>query len=124
MTKDDDMNAGATPAVTEAPGTPVSDSTPDPNSFTLFTPIVRGDLSITRITLRRPNTEALRGTQLAPLAQMDVDQVLTVLPRITSPILTAAEVARMDPADLMKAAGIITGFLFPAIAKEMAFLAK
>jgi hypothetical protein len=89
------------------------------NSFSLETPIVRGDQSIKRVTLRKPNTEALRGTQLAPLSQMDVDQLCKLLPRISSPSLTEAEVAHMEAADIVKAGIIVIGFLFPTQAKEL-----
>lgn len=91
----------------------------DPNSFSLETPIVRGDQIITRLKLRKPNTEALRGTQLAPLSQMDVDQLCKLLPRISTPSLTEAEVALMEAADIVKAGIIVIGFLFPTQAKDL-----
>lgn len=91
----------------------------DPNSFSLETPIVRGDQIITRVKLRKPNTEALRGMQLAPLSQMDVDHLCKLLPRISSPSLTEAEIAHMEAADIMKAGVIVVGFLFPMHAKEL-----
>ena len=96
----------------------------DPTSFTLETPLQRGEEQITRITLRKPTTEALRGLQLAPLSQMDVDQLCKLLPRISSPSLTESEVARLDLGDLTKAGMIVVGFLFPAHAKDLQSLSQ
>jgi hypothetical protein len=89
------------------------------NSFTLESPIIRGDQKITLVALRKPNTEATRGLQLATLAQMDVDQLAKLLPRISTPALTEHDVAQMDVADLMKAGSIVLGFLFPKAAADL-----
>ena len=85
----------------------------DPNTVPLDTPIKRGDTVITHITLRKPNAGELRGTLLQNLCNMDVDSLVKVLPRISTPTLIEADIMRMDPADLVQLAGVFSGFLTP-----------
>lgn len=83
----------------------------DNNTVNLDTPIRRGTTSIDSITLRKPNSGELRGVSLVELLQMDVGSLIKVLPRISSPSITAVEVAGMDPADLLALSSKISGFL-------------
>ena len=83
----------------------------DNNTVNLDTPIRRGTTSIESITLRKPNSGELRGVSLVELLQMDVGSLIKVLPRISSPSITAVEVAGMDPADLLALSSKISGFL-------------
>jgi len=92
-------------------------------SITLETPILRGDQKIERVTLRKPAAGELRGVSIADLIKSDVAALHVVLPRITSPTLTAHEVAQLDLVDLAAFAGEVVGFfmskadratLFPA----------
>jgi len=85
-------------------------------TITLDTPIQRGEQTITTIALRKPTAGELRGTQLHDLAMMDVTSLSKVIPRISEPTLTAAEVANMDPADFMQCAAEVAGFLTPKAA--------
>lgn len=72
-------------------------------SVTLDQPIVRGDQRITAVTLRRPKAGELRGIDLAAmLQQADYAAMEILLPRITSPTLTRADVADLDPSDLLQ----------------------
>lgn len=82
-----------------------------PNTVELDTPIIRGDTTISTITLRKPTSGELRGVRLLDLANMDVLALSTVLPRITTPTLTKQEVAGMDPADLTDIAVKVALFL-------------
>ncbi len=66
----------------------------------LDVPVLRGTTQITEVTVNKPNAGALRGTRLQELIETDVNSLITVLPRITFPALTANEVASLDPADL------------------------
>lgn len=84
----------------------------------LQTPIPRGETRIEEIDIRKPAAGELRGVSLVDLLQMDVAAVSTILPRITQPSLTAAEIAGMDPADLLSAAARVSGFLLPKAAVE------
>ena len=94
----------------------------DDNTVVLDTPIRRGTTSIDSITLRKPNSGELRGVSLADLLQMDVASLIKVVPRISSPTLTAIEVSGMDPADLLALSSKISGFLLQKSAKTDASL--
>lgn len=71
----------------------------------------RGDQVIDSISLRKPVAGELRGIALANLLQMDVDALKKLLPRISTPILTEADVLKMDAGDLTDAAIKVSGFL-------------
>lgn len=88
----------------------------------LDTPIKQGKTEITSVEIRKPGAGELRGVNLVDLAQMDVSALIKVLPRITTPTLTEADVARMDPADLTQIGMTVIGFLTPKSAKADAFL--
>ncbi|MEZ0150133.1 MAG: phage tail assembly protein [Candidatus Reddybacter sp.] len=78
---------------------------------TLSKPIKRGDKDIADITLRKPDTGSLRGCSLSGLLTSSVDDIVVLLPRITQPMLTDVEVAKLDPKDLVSFAGEIISFL-------------
>ena len=82
-----------------------------PNTIVLDVPIKRGTTSIAEVTLRKPNAGELRGLSLQRLHQADADELLKLLPRITTPSLTPPECAQLDPADLSEAGGIVISFL-------------
>jgi len=88
----------------------MSDTTPE-NVVVLDQPIVRGATAIDQISLRKPNAGALRGITLSDLLQMDVNAIVRVIPRISTPTLTEAEVRAMDPADLVDAGSVVASFL-------------
>lgn len=94
----------------------------DDNTVALDTPIRRGTTVIDSITLRKPNSGELRGVSLAELLQMDVNSLVKVVPRISSPTLTPAEVTSMDPADLFALGTKVSGFLLQKSMKTDASL--
>ena len=79
----------------------------------LQTPIVRKGQTIDTLHLMRPRAGELRGVLLLELAQMKVDAVAMVLPRITVPTIIKSEVDALDPADLMACAVEVAAFLAP-----------
>ncbi|WP_413742310.1 phage tail assembly protein [Sodalis sp. RH15] len=79
----------------------------------LDTPIKRGETLITNVEVLKPNAGALRGVRLADVANADVDALLIVLPRITSPQLTQHECAQLGLPDMVALAGQVIGFLSP-----------
>lgn len=79
--------------------------------ITLETPIQGGKEEITEITLRKPSAGDLRGIGLSALLQLDVIAISRVLPRISTPILTEAEIAKMDVVDFAQIGGEIAAFL-------------
>jgi hypothetical protein len=86
---------------------------PNEKAVELDTPILRGKTEITAVTVRKPQSGALRGTRLQALMDMDVNAMMVVLPRVTSPALTAQEINEMDPADLLSLSVEVVSFLLP-----------
>lgn len=84
---------------------------PNEKVVELDTLIIRGKTEITSVTVRKPQSGALRGTRLQALMDMDVNALITVLPRITTPALTTAEINEMDPADLVSLSVEVVTFL-------------
>lgn len=87
-------------------------------TIALDAPIVRGDQKITSVEVRKPVAGELRGVALMELAQMDVAALQKVLPRITTPALTALEINNMDPADLTELGMVVAGFLVTKSMRE------
>ncbi|WP_416261789.1 phage tail assembly protein [Gibbsiella quercinecans] len=85
---------------------------------TLDVPVTRGETQITEIKVNKPNAGALRGVRLQALMETDVDSLIKVLPRITQPTLTAAEVANLDPADLYQLSNAVAFFFLTNSAKS------
>ena len=82
-------------------------------TITLDTPIKRGEVDISVVTLNKPNSGALRGASLRGLLDFQTDDLIKVLPRVSEPALTEFEANRLDPADLLVMGGVIAGFLLP-----------
>lgn len=83
------------------------------NVVTLENPIKRGDTLIETVTVLKPNAGTLRGVGLAAVANSDVDALIKILPRITSPVLTEHDVINLELPDLVALAGQVIGFLSP-----------
>lgn len=84
----------------------------DPNTVVvdLDFGITRGTDVIKSITLRKPKTGSLRGLNLNEVLNIDINAHIKLLPRITNPAITAAEVADLDPADFTTLASGVVGF--------------
>jgi hypothetical protein len=79
--------------------------------ITLEFPIARkGQEPVTYLEVLKPNTGQLRGVKLIDIMQMDVSAIITILPRVTVPPLDPAEIAHLDPADLMQLGAAIVSF--------------
>lgn len=89
-------------------------------TVTLDAPIVRGAQAIASVDLRRPKSGELRGVNLSDLAQLDVAALIKVLPRVSMPTLTSADVESLDPSDLMKLGSEVVSFLLPS--QKLAYL--
>lgn len=85
-------------------------ATPKFETIDLEQPIVRGKTTIAALQLRKPQAGELRGLKVQDLMQGDVNSILTVLPRISSPPITVHEAEALDPADLGACAGAVMGF--------------
>ncbi len=95
-------------------------SYPADKVITLDVPLKRGEQLIDTLSLRRPNTGALRGVSITDILQMQVNAVSVVLPRITTPTLTEADVRRLDIADLTECAISLAGFFLKKSEREEA----
>ena len=91
----------------------------DNKTITLDQAIQRGEQTITDVQLRKPKAGELRGLNMTDVIQMDINALTKLLPRITTPMLTEAEIGNMDPADLLQLGAEVAGFLMP---KKMAYL--
>ncbi|MBP2844063.1 MULTISPECIES: phage tail assembly protein [Dickeya] len=87
-------------------------------TVTLDSPLKRGEAVIESIAVRKPTSGALRGVRLQALMELDVNAVMVVLPRVTTPALTAAEVLELDPADLVALSVEVVTFLLPKSARQ------
>lgn len=91
----------------------------------LVTPIKRGETKIAEVSLRMPDTGALRGLKLTNVLQMDVNTMQVLLPRISEPALLPDEVASLNPADLLLLSGeVVSFFMNPADLKAAEDVAK
>ena len=91
------------------------------NKVILDDPIKRSNSTVTEVTLRTPNSGELRGVPLQALADLDVIALQRVLPRITTPALTAQEIAKMSPSDLMQMGVKVAVFLLPKADRAMVY---
>ncbi|EYC51445.1 hypothetical protein AZ34_10410 [Hylemonella gracilis str. Niagara R] len=83
----------------------------NPNEILLAAPITRKGGDVAAITLRKPNSGELRGLTISALMQSDVESLIKLLPRISTPMVAEYEAAALDPADMVKVAGVVAGFL-------------
>ncbi|AOD13556.1 phage tail assembly protein [Xanthomonas fragariae] len=84
-------------------------------------PIVRGEQTISELKVRKPGAGELRGLKLTDVLQLDVTALATLLPRISSPTLTTADVNAMDPADLLAVGQEVQVFFLPKAQREADF---
>jgi hypothetical protein len=87
----------------------------------LHKPIEReGAAALDAIRLRRPKASDLSGTSLRDVLEMDVRTTLIVAPRLIEPFVVSAEVAELDPRDLLAIAKTLVLFLIaPAEAETL-----
>ena len=90
------------------------------SEITLDVPIPRGETSIEKVTLHKPNSGALRGVSVRAVLDMDVDTIIKVIPRVSDPKITEQEAARLDLADLAQAGLVLSSFFMPkAVLQEV-----
>lgn len=110
---------------TETTTTPAAERQATPGLVTLDTPIQRGEQTITAVQLRRPQAGELRGIDLAALLnKLDYGALEMLLPRISTPTLTKADVASLDPADLTALGSEVVLFFVPKTAMGLLSLAS
>lgn len=83
----------------------------DTRMIVLDTPIKRGETQIDAITLRRPKAGELRGLAISDLARLDVNAILKLLPRISTPSMTPQELEQLPSEELFDLATEAGSFL-------------
>jgi hypothetical protein len=102
----------------------MTQKTPKFATVTLDEPIERGETKITEVQVRRPSAGELRGLNIADLVQMNVDATTKLLPRITVPMLTVADIGALCPSDFTQLGMEVQDFLVPSAKKPDAFPAS
>lgn len=77
----------------------VQASTPDWATHQLAEPIVQGDRRIEQITVLAPSSAVMRGSSLADLYGGEFDEMISILPRTTSPMLSEQDIEQLDAGD-------------------------
>jgi len=79
------------------------------NPITLKNPIKRGEKEISEVTIREPKGGELRGISLAEFSELNVDVVLKILPRVSTPSLTEQEGDTLCALDLVAIGAAMLG---------------
>ncbi|MEJ7933645.1 phage tail assembly protein [Sphingobium sp. AN558] len=90
---------------------------PTMTSITLDSPIVVGDTTIAQVQIRKPQAGELRGLSLSALLNLDYAALENLLPRITIPTISKAQISAMDPSDFTQLGSEVMDFLLPKGAK-------
>lgn len=99
---------------------PPMPTNPDIETVEFDTPIVRGDMTISEVNINKPKTGALRGLSLSDLLKLDVDTVIKLVPRVSTPPLAEHEVAALDPTDFLSLSTAVVGFFASKEQREKA----
>jgi hypothetical protein len=76
-------------------------------------PIIRGEMLIDKITLRKPKSGELRGLSMVDIVRLEVEAIQKLVPRISDPVLTEADMQDLSPSDLFLISTEIANFLLP-----------
>lgn len=109
-----------TTQTTEAQQPAAAIANPDVHVIELDYPIKRSSGEIAKLSIRKPKAGALRGVTLMALAQLDVQALKVILPRICDPSIAPVEIDNLDPADLMAVGATVASF-FLSKADKSAF---
>ncbi|HDL8538364.1 TPA: phage tail assembly protein [Yersinia enterocolitica] len=90
------------------------------NTVVLQTPIKRGKSVIKEVSLTGALKQAgsLRGLKMYDIITTDVNALIKLLPRVTSPALTEIELVTMDTWDFAQLSQEVATFLQPASEAE------
>lgn len=99
---------------------PALPENPDIETVKFDSPIVRGELTIKEVNINKPKTGALRGLSLSDLLKLDVETVIKLVPRVSTPPLTEPEVALLDPVDFLSISTAVVGFFASKQQREKA----
>ena len=85
----------------------------DVQTIELDADIQIGGEHLEKLDIRKPNAQALSGIKIADLLQGDVNAVLKVLPRVSTPTLTQQQAQHLEPCDIAQIGGALMLFLQP-----------
>lgn len=87
----------------------------------LVKPVIRKSSEIKEVTVTEAmqQTGSLRGLKLYDVMTSDVDSLIKLLPRVTSPALTEVEVSQLDVRDFAELSKEIADFLAPSSVTDM-----
>lgn len=88
-------------------------------TLALENPIQREGGPISMLSLRKPKAGELRGLNIQSIMAGDVASVITLLPRIATPIITAHEASQLEAEDIAEAAGTISLFFMSKAQKAL-----
>ncbi len=91
-----------------------------PNTVILSTAITVDGKDVTEVQLRQPKAGELRGLKITEVLQMDVNAMMALLPRITTPTIIDSQISALSPADLTSLASeAVLFFVSPSKLKEI-----
>ena len=102
---------------TTPPAMPVN---PDIETIDLDQPILRGEMVISQVNINKPKTGALRGLSLSDIMKLDVDVIIKLIPRVSTPTIVEHEAANLELVDLMKIATAVIGIFGTAEQRQKA----
>jgi hypothetical protein len=88
-------------------------------TITLDFPIKRGETEIKSITINRPKALQLMGLAYRDLISTQISAYVELLPRITMPPLTSAEVEELEAPDVAEIVGVIRDFFMTKAEQAM-----
>lgn len=80
-------------------------------TITLEQGVKLGDNIITEITITKPLVSHLKGVKLAQLMEMQIDEIVKILPRVTQPALTEKSLDSLEFNDFMALCAEVISFL-------------
>ena len=85
------------------------------NSVTLLNSVTIDGKKVRKISLRKPRAGELRGLAVSEIVRMEVNSLIKLIPRISTPHFSEEQVGKLDPSELMDfGAKITTFFVKPA----------
>lgn len=95
----------------DEPKTEVNKNSENTKNVTLDIALKRGDKTHNAVNIRKPAAGDLRGTRLTDVANIEVDALIKVLPRISTPPLNEHELSTMNGADFLALGVVVSNFL-------------
>ena len=80
-------------------------------TITLEQGVKLGDNTITEITITKPLVSHLKGVKLAQLMEMQIDEIVKIIPRVTAPSLPPHALDSLDFNDFLNLCAEVIGFL-------------